>query len=265
MLKAISKLSHYSLLLLLLAACNFPRTSPQAEPRPASGTNVNLITAPSPSPTAKPSNQENKQKAHLAASARFAKNAEREPTARPVIQSLRNHPQIASQMFETCYDYFLDGRPNGITKQEREKLDEEMTLRYSQRFVEDVKGSQIYAISATQSLIKITCLVGPYWVATVNYLYSYGGQPQAKLLSLILFEEESGKVVQTRSTIVRGFSRFDPKTGEFKFTHKFRGPADCGFAGTYQLENDELVLQEFRAQYECNGRIKPGDYPRIYP
>jgi serine/threonine protein kinase len=268
MLRAIAKLNLLLILPVALVACHLPQGISQAKPKSDS-----IQPLPNPSihpPALAPLSQQDieqiKQKAHSAALKRLAAKAiERNPKSRPVVQSLLSHPRIAFQMFEQCYDYYLDSRPGRISNRERQKLDEDMTIRYSQRFLEDV-GAQIYSTSPTQSLITINCLYGPYWAATVNYLYSdMNGAPTAKLLSLTLFEEESGKVVQKRSTIVRGVSRFDEKTREFSFTHKFRGIGGCGFAGTYRLENDQLVMQEFRAQWECNGKIGPGNYPRIYP
>jgi hypothetical protein len=45
---------------------------------------------------------------------------------------------------------------------------------------------------------------------------------------------------------------------------KFRGLGDCGSSALYKLEGDRMVLQEYRAKYECDGKYVQ-DFPVIYP
>lgn len=58
---------------------------------------------------------------------------------------------------------------------------------------------------------------------------------------------------------------YDPQSGIFSSSHKSRGLGDCWVVAEYKLIGHELVLQEYRAKWECDGSYDTAQEIIYYP
>ncbi len=128
-------------------------------------------------------------------------------------------------------------------------------------------GSKAFQISEKKYLVQIQCFLAAYQGAFEYVLWTNDSpKPSVIPLEFDSFQEgkdgEKPKRITERS--IAGMPRFSSRSQTLTNFTKFRGIGDCGSSATYKLEGDRMVLQEFRAKYECDGKYIQ-DFPVIYP
>ena len=128
-------------------------------------------------------------------------------------------------------------------------------------------GSRVFQLSTTKYLVQIQCSLAAYQ-SVLEYVLWIDESPKPRVIPLEfdVFQEgkngEKSKRVNDRAIV--GIPRFNVRSQTITNFTKFRGVGDCGSSAIYKLEGDRIVLQEFRAKYECDGKyIK--DFPVVYP
>ena len=128
-------------------------------------------------------------------------------------------------------------------------------------------GSKAFQISDKKYLIQIQCFLAAYQGNFEYVLWSDDApKPSVVPLEFDNFAEpkagEKPKRITSRS--LSGMPRFNVQKQTMTNFTKFRGVGDCGSSALYKLEGDRMVLQEYRAKYECDGKFVQ-DFPVIYP
>ncbi|WP_271253501.1 DUF1176 domain-containing protein [Pseudanabaena sp. Chao 1811] len=128
-------------------------------------------------------------------------------------------------------------------------------------------GSKAFQISDKKYLVQIQCFLAAYQGAFEYVLWiDDAPKPRAIPLEFDSFQEgkngEKPKRITDRS--IAGVPRVNVRSQTLTNFTKFRGVGDCGSSAIYKLEGDRMVLQEFRAKYECDGKYVQ-DMPVIYP
>ncbi|UBF28436.1 hypothetical protein K9N68_11505 [Kovacikia minuta CCNUW1] len=146
--------------------------------------------------------------------------------------------------------------------------------RFSQYLDWSAVGQSKFWKQANKSyLVLLICASGMSDRRFATFLYSEAdGKAIFKPLKLTKFERKSDGTLQQVDSVMtfgRSFPNasqwFDPVSQELRIWNRLGGGSDpCGTQGTYRLQNDEFVLQEFTARWECDPR-KKGDYERLYP
>lgn len=146
--------------------------------------------------------------------------------------------------------------------------------RFSRYFDGSAVGQSEFWKQANKSyLVLLICAYGMSDRRFVTFLYSEdNGKAIFKPLKLTKFERKSDGTLQQVDSVMtfgRPFPNapqwFDPVTKELRIWNRLGGGSDaCGTQGTYRLQNDEFVLQEFTARWECDP-TKKGDYEKLYP
>lgn len=122
-------------------------------------------------------------------------------------------------------------------------------------------------------LVLLICSTGTSNRQFVPFLYSEAnGKAKLKPLKLTRFRRMKDGTVQRVApevAIGRTFPNsdqwFNPVTEELRIWTRLGGGAEaCGTKGAYRLQNDEFVLQEFTARWECDP-TKEDDYEKLYP
>ncbi len=128
-------------------------------------------------------------------------------------------------------------------------------------------GSKAFQISDKKYLVQIQCFLAAYQ-GNFEYVLWIDDAPKPRAIPLEFdgFQEgkngEKPKRITDRS--IAGAPRFNVRSQTLTNFTKFRGLGDCGSSVVYKLEGDRMVLQEFRAKYECDGKYVQ-DMPVIYP
>jgi hypothetical protein len=134
-------------------------------------------------------------------------------------------------------------------------------------------NSQFWKRADNNYLVFLICSTGTSNRRFVPFLYSENnGKAKFKPLKLTYFRKKDNGTVQRFNSemgLGRSFSNsgkwFDPTTKELRIWTRLGGGSEpCGMKGTYQLQNDEFVLQEFTARFDCDSR-KKSDYEQLYP
>jgi len=128
-------------------------------------------------------------------------------------------------------------------------------------------GSKAFQISDKKYLVQIQCFLAAYQGAFEYVLWSDDApKPSIVILEFDSFAEpkagEKPKRITSRS--ISGMPRFNVQKQTMTNFTKFRGVGDCGSSALYKLESDRMVLQEYRAKYECDGKYVQ-DFPVVYP
>jgi hypothetical protein len=133
--------------------------------------------------------------------------------------------------------------------------------------------SQFWKRADNSYLVLLVCSTSTTNRRFVPFLYSEAnGKANFKPLSLTQFRRrDDGTIQQVEPEELFGgpFPNsnqwFDPTTEElFNWTRLGGGSDPCGTKGIYRLQNEEFVLQEFTARFECNP-AKKGNYEKLYP
>jgi hypothetical protein len=132
--------------------------------------------------------------------------------------------------------------------------------------------SQYWKRADNHYLVLLICSTGTSNRRFVTFLYSENnGKAEFKPLKLAYFKRENGTIQRFDSEmgVGRSFPNtdqwFDPMTKELRIWTRLGGGSEpCGTKGTYQLQNDEFVLKEFTARFDCDPR-KKSDYEQLYP
>jgi hypothetical protein len=129
---------------------------------------------------------------------------------------------------------------------------------------EEIKSSSFYQVGENQYIFQRVCFLAAYNINYVFYLYSETPNGvEVKPLNLVSFQrDESGKLLKSESNVLVGFSDFDEQTRELSTDTKYRGVGDCGSRGKYKFQDSEFVLQEFSADFKCDGDLR---YQKVYP
>lgn len=128
-------------------------------------------------------------------------------------------------------------------------------------------GSKAFQISDNKYLVQIQCSLAAYQ-GSFEYVLWIDGSPKPRVIPLEfdVFQEgkdgEKSKLATYRT--IAGTPRVNVRSQTITNFTKFRGVGDCASSAVYKLEGDRLVLQEFRAKYECDGKYVK-DLPVIYP
>lgn len=128
-------------------------------------------------------------------------------------------------------------------------------------------GSRVFQLSATKYLVQIQCFLAAYQGAFEYVLWiDESPKPRAVPLEFDSFQEgrEGEKPKRITDRGIAGAPRVNVRSQTITNFTKFRGLGDCGSSSSYKLDGDRLVLQEFRAKYECDGKYVQ-DFPVIYP
>lgn len=128
-------------------------------------------------------------------------------------------------------------------------------------------GSKAFQITDRKYLVQIQCFLAAYQGAFEYVLWiDEAPKPRVVPLEFDSFQEpkegEKPKRITNRS--IAGIPRFNVRSQTMTNFTKFRGLGDCGSSALYKLEGDRMVLQEYRAKYECDGKYIQ-DFPIIYP
>ena len=103
-------------------------------------------------------------------------------------------------------------------------------------------------------LLQIQCGTGAYNATYIYVLYDESRRPvHAEFLWFPVYRMRDGVPVKEIAPYVFGRS-FNPGTRELVALAKYRGMGDCGEFSRYVLRGNQLVLTEFRAKTECDGR-----------
>jgi len=176
--------------------------------------------------------------------------AQDHPEKREILEKLVQHQEQTLEIFQIC-------DKNKFTKFDW------MTLYQS----------QFWKRADNSYLVLLICSTGTSNRQFVPFLYSEANdKAKFKPLKLTRFERiKDGTVQQVvpEVAIGRTFPNsdhwFEPVTKELRIWTRLGGGAEaCGTKGTYRLQNDEFVLQEFTARWECDPN-KKGDYEKLYP
>lgn len=129
---------------------------------------------------------------------------------------------------------------------------------------EEIKSSSFYQVGENQYIFQRVCFLAAYNINYVFYLYSETPTGiEVKPLNLVTFEQDkSGKLLKSESNVLVGFSTFDEQTRELSTDTKYRGLGDCGSRGKYKFQENEFVLQEFSADFKCDGDLR---FQKVYP
>jgi hypothetical protein len=129
---------------------------------------------------------------------------------------------------------------------------------------EEIRLSQFHQVAENQYIFQRVCFLAAYNISYTFYLYSETPEGiEVKPLNLVTYTEgKSGKLLKEESNTLVGFSNFDEQTKELSTNTKYRGVGDCGTTGKYKFENGQLVLQEFSADFKCDGTLR---YRQVYP
>jgi len=128
-------------------------------------------------------------------------------------------------------------------------------------------GSKAFQISDKKYLVQVQCFLAAYQGAFEYVLWSAeSSKPRAVLLQFDSFREgkDGEKPTRITSSAIAGAPRFNIQSQVLTNSTKFRGIGDCGSTAIYKLEGDRMILQEFRAKYNCDGKYTQ-DLPIIYP
>jgi|JFJP01.1.fsa_nt_gi hypothetical protein len=128
-------------------------------------------------------------------------------------------------------------------------------------------GSRVFQLSDTKYLVQIQCFLAAYQGAFEYVLWiDESPKPRAIPLEFDSFQEGKGgeKPKRFSDRGIAGAPRVNVRSQTITNFTKFRGLGDCGSSASYKLEGDRMVLQEFRAKYECDGKYVQ-DFPLIYP
>ena len=128
-------------------------------------------------------------------------------------------------------------------------------------------GSRAFALTGNRQLVQIQCFPGAYQGAFAYVLWiDESPRPRVINLEFDIFREpqNGGKPERVTEQTIAGIPRFNIRSQTLTNFTKFRGVGDCGSSSLYKLEGDRMVLQEFRAKYECDGEYVQ-DFPIVYP
>jgi hypothetical protein len=128
-------------------------------------------------------------------------------------------------------------------------------------------GSKAFQISDKKYLVQIQCFLAAYQGAFEYVLWTDDSpKPSAVPLEFDSFAEPKAgeKPKRITSRAIAGAPRFNVQKQTMTNFTKFRGVGDCGSSALYKLEGDRMVLQEYRAKYECDGKYVQ-DFPVVYP
>lgn len=175
--------------------------------------------------------------------------AQEKPESREIFEKLIQHQEQTLDIFQIC-----DGKETWTSFRW-------ITLYHSQ-FWKRVDGSY---------LVLLICSTGTSNGRFVPFLYSENkGKATFKPLKLAQFwKKEDGTIQRVEPEVAAGRSFpdreqwFDPTTEELRIWTKLGGgAAPCDTKGTYRLQNDAFVLQEFTARFDCD---TPREYEKLYP
>jgi hypothetical protein len=128
-------------------------------------------------------------------------------------------------------------------------------------------GSKAFQLTDQKYLVQIQCSLAAYQ-ATFEYVLWIDQSPQPRVVPLdfdVFAEPKQGEPPKrTKERSLVGMPRVNVRSQTMTNFTKFRGLGDCGSSAIYKLEGDRLVLQEYRAKYECDGKYTQ-DFPIIYP
>ncbi len=128
-------------------------------------------------------------------------------------------------------------------------------------------GSRAFQITDKKYLVQIQCFLAAYQGA-FEYVLWIDESPKPRVVTLEFdgFREgkDGAKPTRISDRAIAGAPRFNVRSQVMTNFTKFRGVGDCGSSARYKLEGDRMVLQEFRAKYECDGKYIQ-DFPIIYP
>nr|OEJ78877.1 hypothetical protein A5482_12375 [Cyanobacterium sp. IPPAS B-1200] len=129
------------------------------------------------------------------------------------------------------------------------------------------ENTNIYELNTTEYLVEIFCFVGAYQ-GSYQYLFYDANQAEHLIstLSFTVFEERGGSLQIGETSLLTGALEFDPETEQLMVDRKARGLGDCGSYATYQWQDDNFTLVEYRYKGQCDGVYIPvEEYPLIYP
>ena len=128
-------------------------------------------------------------------------------------------------------------------------------------------GSKAFQISDKKYLVQIQCFLAAYQGAFEYVLWSDDApKPSVVIMEFDSFAEAKAgeKPKRITSRAISGMPRVNVQKQTMTNFTKFRGVGDCGSSALYKLEGDRMVLQEYRAKYECDGKYVQ-DFPVVYP
>ena len=125
-------------------------------------------------------------------------------------------------------------------------------------------GSRAFKLTDKRYLVQVQCFLAAYQ-GSFEYALWIDESPQPRVIPMEFdaFQEGSPpKRITNRG--IAGMPRVNVRSQTMTNFTKFRGLGDCGSSALYKLEGDRMVLQEYRAKYECDGKYVQ-DLPVIYP
>ena len=174
---------------------------------------------------------------YLAALKAFADIPKERPEYQAVVEEILQHQDLLFEMLNDC-EY---QEPSAIQR------------------------SEFYQVADRQFIVQQVCFLAAYNVSYAFFLYTgTETNAQVKPLKIATYEqdESSKEISQSASHLFSGLANYDEKSKELSLSRKYRGVGDCGITGKYQFQNNELVLQEFLADFECDGKI---EFSKLYP
>jgi len=127
------------------------------------------------------------------------------------------------------------------------------------------KMSRAYKVDSQTYFVVVQCFLAAYQGNYEFFRYSPSAKSNAvKPLPITEFvSQESGKVEKVASPSIGGLPSYDPKERILTIRTKYRGLGDCGSVARYRLDDTALKLLDFKAKFECDGKLTP--FKQIFP
>lgn len=110
---------------------------------------------------------------------------------------------------------------------------------------EDLKQSSFYRTAKGSYIAQVECYFSTAQPAYEYYLYNE------------LFEPTAGALVQQKFNFVTGSPAFNQRTQALTVRRKYGDKGDCGTIGDYHFEQNQFVLKQFVADFQCgDGKLQ---------
>lgn len=183
------------------------------------------------------------------------------------LEQLNAYPDQTFAMFDGCFQYWGE-----LYESDDAEMREFGRQQHYDNFPGIADMLTSYRLNEQESLVSVPCWLGPYWLASVNYLWTETASG-VELQPVILPELDvvRQRVIPGASNLVRGWQTLDLSQQQLTIVHRYSGAGNCGHRLTYIYLNTEgdrspyFHLMEFHEQPNCEGSGTPEDYPRVYP
>jgi uncharacterized protein len=119
---------------------------------------------------------------------------------------------------------------------------------------DEPRYDQAVALTDTEALVMVDCIHGAY---QTNFVVFRAPVKDAKAAQRLVLPNPTGDAFDEFMG-----SDYEAASGEFTFSAKGRGPADCGESASWIFDGKDFQLNSFNRQDKCSGL--PGDWPTLW-